>query len=671
MIPDTRHPTAQPHHGVALLGALLLAALLAVALAPSALAGAGPWQENDQSRVRLISPWEVAPTGELVLGLEFETIPDWHVYWKNSGDAGYPPFLDFGPTPEITGSEILWPAPERYHLPGDLVALGYEGHVVYPVRVFLDPEATVAGDTLPITAELDYLVCEVDCIPYSYTLRLGQPLAADGGEAVADEELTRLVETWRDRVPRPVAAVDGVSTAGRVDLSDPASPALVVRFTGFTPEVGYEPELFLEESEVFEAGVPVRVDEAPVAEGGEAPEMRFRVPLSFRQRPETLPSTADFAWTLTGTVSPAGEAVPVEARRTVEMTTEPTPFAAADGAPGDGTAAAGRADTPGNPPGLPGTLLWAFLGGLLLHLTPTVFPLTTLRLATLATEPKPWRGATLTALGIASGGLGLLAWAAGGPTATWGQHLQAPLPVTALTLLATLVALHLWGLLRLPLATPERMSAEGGAEAGSSESHGTAAANRIALAFFTGAVLFALALVWDLPPLTRSLGPALAGAGGAVLATASVLALAAGLAAPFFVAALLPSARRLLAPLAGDPPAARLAQALGFLEVGSVLWLLYLLSRQITGEGVAYVQIALLAVAMVAWLRHTARRRAVAAVLAAVLLVLAVAVLWLAVDQRLDTAAAPALLDTAPLDAASLDTASLEKVASETPLRLS
>ncbi len=642
-----------------LVGALLLATLLPAALAPSALATAGPWQENDQSRVRLISPWEVAPAGELTLGLEFETIPGWHVYWKNSGDAGYPPFLDFGPTPEITGSEILWPAPERYHLPGDLVALGYEGHVVYPVRVVLDPEAAAARDTLPITAELDYLVCEVDCIPYSYTLRLGQPLAGADGEAVADEELTRLVETWHARVPRQIAAVDGVSTAGRVDLSDPASPALVVRFTGLTPEVGYEPELFLEANEVFEAGVPVRVDEAPVAEGGEAPELRFRVPLSFRQRPETLPSSADFAWTLTGTVNPAGEAVPVEARRTVEMTTEPTPFAAADGTPDDGTAAAGGAAR-GNPPGLPGTLLWAFLGGLLLHLTPTVLPLTTLRMATLAAEPRRWRGATLTALGIASGGLGLLAWAAGGPTATWGQHLQAPLPVTALTLLATLVALHLWGLLRLPLATPERVGAEGGAEAGSTGSHGTAAASRIAVAFFTGAVLFGLALVWDLPPLARSLGPALAGAGGAFLATASVLALVAGLAAPFFVAALLPAARRLLAPLAADPPAARLAQALGFLEVGSVLWLLYLLSRQITGEGIAYIQLALLAVAMVAWLRHTARRRTVAAVLAAVLLVLAAAVLWLAVDQRLDTAA-----NTVAEPMAG------ETATTETPLRLS
>jgi|GEM_PF-569507 len=654
---DTPPPTLRRRLGVALTGALLLAAL-----APSALAGAGPWQENDQSRVRLVSPWQVAPAGgelaggELILGLEFETIPDWHVYWKNSGDAGYPPYLDFAPTPEITDSEILWPAPERYHLPGDLVALGYEGHVVYPVRIVLDREAGGAVDSLPITADLDYLVCEVECIPYSYRLSLGQPLAAAGDEAVADEEMTALVESWRARVPRPVAAVDGVTTAGRVDLSDPESPALEVRFTGLTPEVGYEPELFLEASEVFDLGVPERIDETPVVEAGEAPDLRFRVPLTFRQRPETLPTAADFAWTLTGTVSPAGEAAPVEARRTVEASTDAAAFATGEGA------AAGRDGPAGDPPGLPGTLLWAFLGGLLLHLTPTVLPLTVLRLATLTGEARPLRGATLTALGIASGALALLAWTASDPTATWGQVLQAPLPVAALALLATLVALHLWGLLPLPLAAPRRR----GDDAAPASGAGAGAGAGMASAFLTGATLFALALVWDLPAVGRALGPALAGvggveagAGGTAYALAALLALTAGLALPFLLAAGLPAARRVFAPLAAEPLAFRVAEALGFLEAGSVLWLLYLLSRQVTGEGIAYVQLTLLALAMVAWLRHSARRRAFAALLAAVLLVLAAAVLWLAAEQRIDTAR----IDTERIDTARIHTAATDTVA--------
>ena len=82
--------------------------------------------------------------------------------------------------------ELLWPAPERFELPGDLVAFGYENEVVYPVRARL---SGAPGDTLKLAADVDYLVCEVDCIPYRYTLTLDQPLAApESGQPEPDPE---------------------------------------------------------------------------------------------------------------------------------------------------------------------------------------------------------------------------------------------------------------------------------------------------------------------------------------------------------------------------------------------------------------------------------------------------------------------------------------------------
>lgn len=611
---------------LALLPALLLAA------APTVLAAQGPWQENEQSRVRLISPWQVAPgSGEWVLGLEFETIPGWHVYWKNSGDAGYPPAIDYSATPGIAGSEILWPAPERYHLPGDLVALGYEGQVVYPLRIVLADETPAARRTAPlaITADLDYLVCEVDCIPYSYELSLAQPLAAVGEPAVEDSASAAVLATWQARVPRPAEEVDGLVSDGYLDLREPQSPRLQVRFAGLTLAQGAQPELFLEASEVFDIGVPERVGRP---EAGNARELHFQVPLTFRQRPEARPTAADFAWTLTGATTGASEAGAIEARRSVPAGTSPP---AQVGGSGERRAPFGA---PGAP-GLPATLLWAFLGGLLLHLTPTVLPLSLLRLASLSREAAPVRGAALTAAGLTAGALGFAVWAAADPATTWGSQLQAPLPVAALTLVATLVALHLWGLLRLPLATGVNATAD--ATTSSPRAAGGSNPSSLAAAFLTGLALVALALAWDLPPLARSLGPAFGGpgaGGSALLAAVAALALAAGLALPFLLVATLPALRSALASLApGTPLGRRLAEALGFLEAGAVLWLLYLLSRQVTVEGIAYVQLTLLALAMVAWLRHTARRPAMAAILAVTLIALSAAVLWLAVDQRLHT----------------------------------
>ena len=101
---------------------------------------AGEWSTNPQSSVRLITPWQTAPpSGELILGLQFRLSPGWHVYWKNSGDAGFPPAVTLQPADRLAPAEILWPTPRRFELPGNLVAFGYEGEVVYPVRTEIRP----------------------------------------------------------------------------------------------------------------------------------------------------------------------------------------------------------------------------------------------------------------------------------------------------------------------------------------------------------------------------------------------------------------------------------------------------------------------------------------------------------------------------------------------------
>src|SRR5690349_11744214 len=121
--------------------ALLLAA--ALLMAPGrAWSVAGGWSRNPQSSVRLITPYQTAPrSGELNVGLQFVISPGWHVYWKHSGDAGFPPAVTLQPADRLTAPEILWPTPRRFDLPGGLVAFGYEKEVVYPVRVEIKPGA--------------------------------------------------------------------------------------------------------------------------------------------------------------------------------------------------------------------------------------------------------------------------------------------------------------------------------------------------------------------------------------------------------------------------------------------------------------------------------------------------------------------------------------------------
>lgn len=595
--------------------AALVTAAAGLAATPAA-AATGPWQENPESRVRLVSPYVVAPAaGPWRLGLEFETQPGWHVYWKNSGDAGYPPEIDFAATPGAGEVEIHWPAPERYLLPGDLEGLGYEGEVIYPLTLAIEPGGGTAAEAATLAADLDYLVCEVECIPYRYRLELEQPVAAAGGEAVADPAAQARLDQWQARLPRP-AAEAGVTTEAAVDLSA-AEPVLEVRLRGARAARGAEPDLFLAADERFDFGIPQRV-ETP----GEA--ILFRVPAPFWQAPDPMPSTVELAWTVTGLAGSADDApLAVEARQPVPLGRGGLPPLAESG---------GRPSLPR----LLALLAGALAGGLLLHLTPTLLPLTVVRGMEIAAErdllaAAARRAALATAAGAFAGALALGAAAVAvrgaGQAVTWGTQLQEPPLVALLALAATLLALDLWGLFRWPL----RLT-------------GSAAAlppERRRVAFTRGAAVglaaVVLALPWTLPPLPESIGPALAA--GPLVGLLAFAALGAGLALPWLAVAAAPRlVGRLPRPTAeGVLPASarRLAEGLGFLAAGGVVWLLYLLSRQLRSDGLALLELVLLTLALVAWVRATARRRLLAAALAVVLAGLAVAAVWVADERRL------------------------------------
>lgn len=577
---------------LASLFAALLPAILEMAGAGAARAASSAWQENPQSRVRLITPYQAAPRdGELRLGLHYKLSPGWHVYWKNSGDAGFAPVVTFEKTAAIQRAELLWPAPHRFELPGNLVAFGYEDEVVYPVRATVQ----AAGDRLEITATLDYLVCEVDCVPYRYDLSLTQPL---GGAAVPDPGTAPLIERAWASLPVPAGQLPGVSTHAALEPGPEGSAMLKVRVAGAEPVPAPDgPQIFLETQESFDTGKPRHRQE-----GG---ELVFFVPLRPRQVNQALPDRSPFAWTVTG-LRHAGRPVSLEARQEVPRQDEPG--AAAPAAP---PAVPARR--------LPAMLLLAFLGGLLLNLTPSVLAL--LIPAWLELRRTPSRSApAAVAAGIVAlcWGTALLATAAhrAGWPAGWGSQLQEPAAAALLAVVAAGVALNLWGLVGAPLAPAGAMGGTGGT-------------GRWLLA---GLLTPLLAYAWILPVLTDPVGFATGRGLAASLAVFTAVGL--GLAAPYLVLAARPGrAETALRPV---PGAGWLREALGFAAAAGTFWLLYALARQVSPEGLAWIELALLAMALVAWLRHqTVRQATLKFALTVGLLVCAALTLWLADRNRL------------------------------------
>lgn len=583
--------------------ALLVLALPLLLLAPPPARGTtSPWAENEQSRVRLLTEFAVAPrSGPIRMGLQFTLSPGWHVYWKNSGDAGFPPAVTFGALEgTLVDPGIFWPAPQRFELPGGLVAFGYEKEVVYPIQATLRTEAEANGDVLTIAADVDYLVCEVDCIPYRYTLTLEQPLA---DEAVPDPETVPLLNAAGASLPAKADEVAGVQTGGAVHAGPAGEPVLEVRLRGVKAAAGTA-GLFLETHDLFDTGKP----QAKVTPDG----VVFRVPLKLREAGKELPGKTAFVWTVTG-VQKDGTPLALEARREVEVRRAEEGSAASAVAEA-GTPYRGR---------LLQLLLLALLGGLLLNGMPTVLAVLLGEILAFRADPggKPAvrEGAAAAATGILGGSFAaaaLAVWAQrAGLPAGWGVQLEEPVAAAVLLVAALLLTLNLWSLVEVPLA-PESVDARPGT------------ARHLLAGLFT----VPLALAWTLPLLDDPVGFA-AGKGSAVT-LAVFAALGAGLALPYLLLVFVPAAVR------GLPAPGRwsrvLREGMGFLAGASVLWLLYSLSRQVTPEGLAWIELTLLAMALFAWLRHRAlHKTALRFSLAVALVACAAAALWLADDNRL------------------------------------
>jgi DsbC/DsbD-like thiol-disulfide interchange protein len=122
------------------------------------------------------------PTCKCEFTMLFEQIidDDWHTYWRNPGDSGAPPSVNWFTQKGVTVSDFSWPSPERIAY-GPLMNYGYHHAVSLPVTVSVSDD--FVGDTIEITVVGRVLVCADLCIPEKVSLSLSIPV----GQFVLDE----------------------------------------------------------------------------------------------------------------------------------------------------------------------------------------------------------------------------------------------------------------------------------------------------------------------------------------------------------------------------------------------------------------------------------------------------------------------------------------------------
>lgn len=373
--------------------------------------------------VELIAETTVVVPGERFnVALDFKLEPHWHLYWKNPGASGLPVEIEWQLPAGLSAGEIQWPAPERIEL-GGLMNYGYEDAVtlIVPIEAAQDFEL---GSAVPIQAEVSWLACEEFCMPGDASLSLA--LTA-GAEAVKSGEAPAF-EAARARLPAPIApwGVTAVIEGQYLVLTIEQVDGLAI------PSDLY---FYADKEGVIEPSALQAL--SSVGEG----QMQLRAELDVAQLQEPSAAVAGVLQSQSGNWS-------INLRIGADAA-----GAATESLAGQVPAATGFEGVLLNL-GLPGWLLLAFLGGLILNVMPCVLPVLSLKVFSLLKHSGQSRAQALLHGGAYTAGVVasflalaavLLALRAVGERIGWGFQLQSPNFVVVLTVVFFLFALNLMG----------------------------------------------------------------------------------------------------------------------------------------------------------------------------------------------------------------------------------
>ena len=85
-----------------------------------------------QAELMAYAPQGIAAGQPVWVGLQIKHQPEWHTYWKNSGDSGLPTELTWKLPTGVTAGAIAWPTPKKIPI-GNLANYGYDNTVLLPV----------------------------------------------------------------------------------------------------------------------------------------------------------------------------------------------------------------------------------------------------------------------------------------------------------------------------------------------------------------------------------------------------------------------------------------------------------------------------------------------------------------------------------------------------------
>ncbi len=499
------------------------------------------------------------------LGLQLAHQPEWHTYWKNSGDSGLPTSLQWTLPEGVTAGEIAWPLPAKIRI-GNLANYGYEGTVLLPVPLLVTPEFKPAAGSSEIKVALKakWLVCRTECIPEEGEFALSLPLK--GSTAINGAAFNTAFAAQ----PRPMPdSASGVLPQSSVQID---GNTIVLTVQGLPVALrGKTLDFFPETAEVIATA-------APWTQSWNGGVWSAQVPLSVERSnsPTVMPvvlAAGGQGYRAELKVLGVWPKVPVNATAAPAL----APTLTSSAAPSISLVAA---------------LLGALLGGLILNLMPCVFPVLSIKVMSITGHSGDRRALRIDGLAYSAGvlisflalGTLMLVLRSSGEQLGWGFQLQSPAVIATLALLFTVMGLNLAGLFEFGMLLPTGLAS-------------LQVKNPGVNAFLSGVLAVAIASPCTAPFMGAALGLALG-----LPATQALLIFASlglGMALPYLVVSLIPGAARIL-----PRPGAWMQtfrRAMAFPMFATVVWLVWVLGQQSGIDGAGSLLALLVALSMVLW----------------------------------------------------------------------
>lgn len=495
----------------------------------------------------------VQPGHPIFVAIQLKIDDNWHLYWKNPGQAGMPPAVTWNLPKGFEVDQLIWPTPERLGSSQE-VKFGYSKNLTLLAKI--TPPKSYKEKEAKITADVQWIVCsDSSCLPGDKQITLILPVKAETPEKSSEHQA--LFNHARDLIPKKYEAVTAKRDQGRIEIAfyDFPKKNRSIDKIEFFPEQQKAIDLTgltdlhrsLNESNLYTLSV------------------------------KELSKQTEIKGLLVVHTSMGKEVYEIDAPIVSDSHSDAISMATTIGVKGM-SHESHKLDQ--NSYEFQGGLLlaiaFAFMGGIILNLMPCVLPVISFKIlgfAKMANQSRKliFQHGIAFSIGVllsfwALAGV-LLALQAYGRSVGWGFQLQEPLFVAILAALLFIFGLSLFGVFELGTSL---MSAAGSAQ------QKTNNRNQLLSSFFSGILATAVA--------TPCTGPFLGSAVGFAVTLPPLQAmliftsLGLGMSFPYLILAAFPDLIRLM-PKPG-PWMETFKQLMGFMMMASVVWLIWVFGAQ-------------------------------------------------------------------------------------------